>query len=115
MQNLLVTLGVAPFLLALFGLTNFREKGKFFLGLLVGTLLFAFPTFFWEKSPYLLNLPFISTAQPSRLMVIIDFCLAVFAAIGLDKIGDQKIPKRFFNLKLLILGGSFCYPLDCCI
>jgi len=61
-----------------------KEKtSRFFVGLLILTILFVLPTLL-GRLPFQLNIPFLSTAQPSRLIMIIDFCLAVLAGFGLD-------------------------------
>jgi hypothetical protein len=55
----------------------------FFTALLAVALLFATPNPV-ARLPFKLGIPLLSTAQPSRLMMLIDFSLVVLAAIGLD-------------------------------
>jgi hypothetical protein len=76
--------GIVPFLFALFALFFRRDKKTlFFGGLLFLALFFSLPTAL-AKIPYQLSWPFISTAQPTRLLFVVDFCLATLSALGFD-------------------------------
>lgn len=76
--------GVLPLILGIFALFFRKDKNVFLFGLLFFlSLIFSLPTPF-AKIPYILNLPFVSTSQPTRLISIIDFSLAVLSAYGLD-------------------------------
>src|SRR5260221_857965 len=77
-------IGIIPLIFALFAVI-FRHDKKtwFFSGLVFVSLLFALPTPI-AKLPYILNVPFLATAQPTRLLFVVDFTLAILAALGLD-------------------------------
>lgn len=76
--------GVVPFIFALFAMFFRRDRKTLFFGtFLFLSLIFAFPTFF-AKVPFILNIPFLSTSQPTRLLFIVDFTLAVLSALGFD-------------------------------
>ncbi len=76
--------GIAPLVFALFSAIFVKNKKSFFfLGMLILSLIFALPTVV-AKIPFQLGIPFISTAQPTRLIFIIDFSLSVLAALGFD-------------------------------
>lgn len=87
-------IGLLPFLFACFAVITRRDKKTFFFTTaLITAFLFAFPTFF-GKLPYVLKIPFISTSQPTRLVAIICFSLAVLSALGLDfYLKNEKIVK----------------------
>lgn len=77
-------LGVGGLFFALYSLIFRRDKKTlFFLILLFTGLIFALPTPL-AQIPFLLRVPLLSSAQPSRLLVVIDFSLAMLAALGLD-------------------------------
>lgn len=77
-------IGVFPLILALSSLFFVRDKRVFFFGsALFISLILSYPTFF-AKIPYILNIPLISTSQPTRLIFISDFCLAILSAFGLE-------------------------------
>ncbi len=80
-------IGVVPLIFVLLGLRTKEDKHlhqkRFFIFSLLTALLFATNNFI-ARIPFHLHIPLISTAQPSRLMVIIDFSLAVLAAFGVD-------------------------------
>ena len=76
--------GIVPLVLAIFALFFRHDKKTIFFGtIFFVSLIFALPTFL-AKLPYLLQIPFFSTSQPTRLLFIIDFSLAVLAAFGFD-------------------------------
>jgi len=76
--------GITPLILALFAMFYRRDKKTLFFGtLLFLSLIFSFPTFL-AKVPYLLKIPFLNTAQPTRLLFIATFSLVVLAALGFD-------------------------------
>lgn len=81
-------IGVIPLVLALSGIFVNR-KTKFFALLALISLSFALPTP-WAKLIYQLKLPLLSTSQPTRLLFLVDFSLAVLAAFGLDRLIKKK-------------------------
>ena len=88
-------IGLIPFILVL--LAIFSKPGRK-LGLtLLAILLFTLPTPI-AKLPFRLNLPFISQAQPSRLLSLVTFILAILAALGFDQI----LRRRKLKLKLCL-------------
>ncbi len=82
--------GIIPLILALFAMFFRKDKKALFFGtMLFLSLIFSLPTFF-AKMPYYLNIPLVSTSQPTRLLFVIDFCLAVLTALGFDYILKLK-------------------------
>jgi hypothetical protein len=76
--------GIAPLILAMFAMLRRRDKKTLFFGAFFFlALIFSLPTFF-AKIPYILKIPFLSTSQPTRLLFIVDFSLAVLSALGFD-------------------------------
>lgn len=76
--------GIGAITLAFFAALFRRDKKTFlFLGLLIISIVFAVPNII-SKLPFILNIPFISTSQPTRLIFIMNFCIAVLAALGLN-------------------------------
>jgi hypothetical protein len=93
-------IGIVPLTLALFALFFRKDKKTFFFGTVFFlSLIFALPTIF-AKLPYKLEIPFISTSQPTRLLFITDFSLSILAALGLDYFIKGKNKKQI----LYILG-----------
>ncbi len=111
-------IGVVSLILALFAVVFKRDKEvAFFTILLIIAFIFAFPNII-SKLPYKLSLPFLSTSQPTRLIFIIDFCLSVLAAFGLDLFLKEKKFKKpllilsffafiFGGFWLFVFGGGF--------
>lgn len=82
--------GIIPLILSLFALFFKKDKNILFFGLIFFvSLIFAFPTFL-AKIPYILNLPFFSTAQPTRMLFLADFSLAILASYGLENLKKSK-------------------------
>lgn len=86
-------IGILPLIMALFSLFKKDKAGMFFWALLFVAFIFAFPSII-AKIPYKFSIPFISTSQPTRLIFIIDFCLSVLAAIGVDYFIKTKEKKK---------------------
>ena len=74
-------IGVIPFFFALLFVLSGKKEARFFILLFVISLVLALKNFI-SLAPYLLNLPLISSLQPSRIIYLIDFSLAVMAAYG---------------------------------
>ncbi len=105
-------IGIIPILLALFGLIVRRDKKTFYFGLgVLLSLLFGFPTII-GKLAYRFNIPFIATMQPSRIIIIIDFCLAVLASLGFDYMLKKWGTLHGYQKRLTFLIG--CSILGAC-
>ena len=77
-------IGVIPLIFAFYAIFWRRDrKNLFFVAFFLVALSFALPTP-WAKLPYKLKIPLLSTSQPTRLLFIVDFCLVILAALGLD-------------------------------
>jgi len=94
--------GIMPLILAIFSMFFRKDKKTLFFGtILFLSLLFAFPTFF-AKIPYLLRIPFLVTAQPTRLLFIVDFTLAILSAFGLDYFIRSKKRDILYSLAFVM-------------
>lgn len=93
-------IGILPLIFAIFAAV-FRHDKKtwFFVVVAVVALLFALPTPL-GMLPFQLNIPLLSTSQPTRLMGIVDMSLAILVALG----ADSYIRKRQMSI-FWICGG----------
>ena len=83
-------IAIFPLLMAFISILFRRDKNTlFFIILFFVSLLFALPTII-STLPFVLHIPFLSTSQPTRLMFIVDFSLAVLAAYGFDYFIQNK-------------------------
>lgn len=84
-------IGIFPLLMAFVAILYGRNAVvvRFFTFLVLFALIFALPTGI-SQIPFILKIPYFSTSQPTRLLFIIDFGLAVLAAYGLDYILTHK-------------------------
>jgi len=97
--------GIFPLIMAIYALFFRRDKKTLFFGLVFFTsLIFALPTFL-AKLPFVLGIPFISSSQPTRLLAITDFSLAVLAAFGFDYFIKRK-REIFYPLGFIFLSIS---------
>lgn len=89
----------------------------FFSVMLVTALLFMLPNPV-SILPFILRVPLLSVLQPTRLMVIVDLCLAVLAAYGVDAIAKHAGRMRWalavigftiFALWGIVLVGKFIW------
>ena len=86
-------IGIIPLIMALFAIFFRRDKKVWFFSvLLFFSLLFSLPTII-SNIPFILNIPILSTSQPTRLLFLVDFSLACLAAFGLDYYMEQKNKK----------------------
>ncbi len=86
--------GIIPLFFAL--LTIFFKRTRktvFFTVLLILSLIFATDNPI-ARIPFTLHIPFISSAQPTRLLFISTFALAVLAASGFDYMVKEKALKK---------------------
>lgn len=101
--------GLLPLILALGALILKRDKLVLFFGvILISGIIFAFPSAI-SNLPFWLNIPFVSTSQPTRLMYVINFSLVVLAAFGFDYFKTNKtriiVPLVIVGLIFLSLWG----------
>lgn len=95
--------GIAPLILAIYAMFYRKDKKTLFFGTsFFLAIIFSFPTFF-AKIPYLLKIPFLSTSQPTRLLFIVDFSLAVLAALGFDYLLKTKKNKIIYPLAFVLI------------
>lgn len=99
--------GVTTLVLVTFGLFTKKSKNEnFFWYVLVVSLLFLFPTPLGFL-PFKLKIPALGTSSASRLLFVIDFCLAILAAFGLSKITKLSFPKlvktTFFYIVISVI------------
>src|SRR5258706_1761107 len=109
-------IGIFPLLMAFFALFVRRDKKTIFFSVIIFiSLLFALPTPL-ASIPFILRIPFLSTAQPTRLLSIIDLSLSILAALGFDYLIKVRklpwVPIAFFGiifslLWIFILENSF--------
>ncbi len=83
-------IGIFPLIMAIFALFFRRDKKTFFFGtFLFLSLIFSLPTIF-AQIPFILNIPLLSTSQPTRLLFLTDFSLAILSALGFDHFLKNK-------------------------
>jgi hypothetical protein len=98
-------IGVVPLVLAAFAFTSRKKKEVLFFSLstlLIFSLVLPTP---WAKLPYRLHLPLLATSQPTRLLFLVDFCLAVLVALGMDQwLTTFRVRKREKLARQAIMG-----------
>ena len=83
-------IGILPLVLALFAIVSIRSRlVYFFTGITLLSLLIVFPTPL-SKLIFKFGVPFLSSAQPTRMLFLIDLSFAVLAALGMDTLAKQK-------------------------
>ncbi|MEK7141530.1 MAG: YfhO family protein [Patescibacteria group bacterium] len=87
-------IGVLPLVFALMAfMPSTLKVHRFWIGILVVTMLFSFPTPI-SMVPFALNIPILSVLQPTRLLFVIDFALAVLAAYGCQEFLVNRKERR---------------------
>lgn len=85
--------GIVPLLFAVYSIWFKDRKGIFFSTVTIISLILALQNPL-SRLPFELSVPLISSAQPTRLLFLIDFSLAVMAAFGLNYFIKNKNKKR---------------------
>lgn len=97
-------IGILGLLFACYSILFRRDKKTFFFVLLLfGSILFATENFI-SKISYEIQIPFFSSAQPTRLIGIVAFSISILAALGFDyfiKTRKNIIIPIFFVLTVL--------------
>lgn len=94
--------GIIPLLMGMYALFFRHDRKTLFFGsLFFLSLLFAFPTFL-AQLPFQLSIPLLSTSQPTRLLFITDFSLAILAALGFDYFLKQKKKEIIYPVGFLV-------------
>ena len=99
-------IGIFPLTLVILSIFSTNDKKiLFFNGILFIALIFSLPTPI-AQILYILQVPLLSTSQPTRLLFLIDFSLAVLVAAGFDLLSLQKKKILFAVgfLALVLLG-----------
>lgn len=87
-------IGIFPLILAIYAMFfRFDRKTMFFGTIFFSAVIFALPTWLGQL-PFVLHIPFFSTAQPSRLIFLAVFALAVLSALGLDSFAKSNKNKK---------------------
>lgn len=82
-------IGIVPLTFALFALTGKFPLKKFLITLSFISFILAVQNPL-SKVPYVFNLPLISSMQPSRIVLLMMFSLAILAAFGFDFFIKEK-------------------------
>lgn len=97
--------GIVSLLLAIYGGIFRKDKKTYFFALaILLSLLFSTKNVISEI-PFIFKFPLISSAQPTRLLFITCFSIAVLAAFGLDYF--QKVKSRVF-VPITVVGVAIC-------
>jgi hypothetical protein len=104
-------IGVIPLLFASFSLFKKNSTTIFFIIVFLVSLLLALPNVI-SSIPFILNIPFISTAQPTRLLFLCVFSLCILSAFGFDYFLNLKkisikhfAPFIFFTILFFLIWG----------
>lgn len=113
-QEFVGYIGIVPLVFSFAGLffSKISQK-KFFVILLASSLIFCLPNPI-ASLPFVLNLPLISTAQPSRLILVVVFALSVLCSFGFDWFLDRQSIKKILYVStagLMLSIGLFGYTI----
>ena len=95
-------IGIAPLVLALLGIFYKSKNIKFVLILFASSLILALSNPI-SKIPYLMQWPFLSSLQPSRIIFLLSFSLVILSAYGMDFLLNTKKNKKLFLAIIVIL------------
>jgi uncharacterized membrane protein YfhO len=97
--------GMAPLILAMLAFLSIKKREMVFWGsIVIACLLFATQNPI-AAFPYSLSVPFFSSAQPTRLLVLVDVALVILAATGFETISQSK--KKLLPHIAAVIGVTF--------
>ncbi|MDP1721729.1 MAG: YfhO family protein [Candidatus Gottesmanbacteria bacterium] len=97
-------IGILPLVFAFIAIFSPSfKKHRFWIWISAAALLFALPTPI-SALPFILKVPILSSLQPTRLLFIVDFALAVLAAYGCHEFLENTKRRRWI-WSLCSLGG----------
>jgi len=102
--------GVIPFFLALFALSKRNKNAIFFIITAITALVFSLDTPILDLIVRL-QIPVISTASLSRILVIFSFSIAVLSAFGFDLLIKSILAKEIKKILSWILTGFVIFAL----
>lgn len=99
-------IGVIPLLFIVYAL--FKKQSVQFWFFAISAIVVLFLTFnsYLSKVIYFFQIPFISTAVPTRIMFLFCFSISILAGFGLESFIKDPNKKTFFKT-VLILGGIY--------
>lgn len=99
--------GIIGFVLVVFSFLTKKHdyNERFFQILLISSLILLFPTPV-SLLLYKLHIPIYSTSSASRIIYLVDFCLAILAGYGMHKLSKNNYWEKFKNIiaKFLVLS-----------
>ncbi len=99
-------IGLIPLIFSLFALFHLKDRKVFFwLGVIIFSLLFMLPTPI-AAIPFIYRIPVISSLQPTRLMVLLDFSLVMLASYGISYWLTERDKRRlavFIGMSVLFI------------
>ncbi|MBI5449521.1 YfhO family protein [Candidatus Gottesmanbacteria bacterium] len=98
-------IGVIPLLFAVLSVCSGKKRNDAVFWMIVAglSLIFALPTPFAYVS-YFLRLPVISSLQPTRLLVAVDFSLVMLASFGFDRWLSRREKSVWRSLAIVGVG-----------
>lgn len=99
-------IGILPLMFAIYAGIFRKDKLVSFFRVVTAVLfLLLLPTPL-AKLPYQLHIPIISSLQPTRLMMLVDVCLVMLAALGCDAYLRKPDKKIWYAVGSLVLAVS---------
>lgn len=96
-------IGIVPLTFAIYAALIKNRQVLFYIFLLMSSLTIGLGTPL-AKIPYVVNIPLISSIQPSRIIFLITFSLIILSAFGFDAFLKKK-NKKIFIAPLIIIGS----------
>ncbi|OGG12808.1 hypothetical protein A3D77_07165 [Candidatus Gottesmanbacteria bacterium RIFCSPHIGHO2_02_FULL_39_11] len=98
-------IGMIPLFFALYAALKLKDKKSIFFVSIIMVSIVLITDNPVSEIPYRLNIPYIGTSQPTRLMSLIDFSLAVLASLGVDQLRSNTKQKRsvLFSIAIILM------------
>ena len=95
-------IGIIPLSFAIIALFNKFKQKTYFTLLILLSLIFGLENPI-SKIPYVFNLAFFSSLQPSRIIFLFIFSMVVLTSFGLDYFLKVKFNRKFYTSSIIII------------
>lgn len=95
-------IGIGALILALYAIIERRDKKTLFFTVTIVVCIILSTQNYLSELPFILKIPFISSAQPTRILSLICFSLAVLSALGFDYFIKHK---RKTYIPIILVGA----------
>jgi len=102
-------IGLIPILFSLIAVIFIKRKIIYFFSGIVLISILLMTNNFISQIPYRLEIPLLSTAQPTRIIFLVVFSLSILAAFGINYLQSESLGKKIKKLLPILVLPIFLF------